>query len=66
MKDRLIAKMRYKWNTCLLRLLYIAWLVKRNKGFECEAGRVCDYIYPYGFVPECGCPIHDPEEDSPQ
>jgi len=21
----------------------------------------CGYVEPYGFVPECGCPIHDPE-----
>ena len=24
-----------------------------------DCGCVCEYAYPYGFVPECGCPIHD-------
>ncbi len=24
-------------------------------------GRGCDYEEPYGFVPEAGCPIHNPE-----
>ena len=23
----------------------------------------CGYELPYGFVPECGCPIHDAPED---
>jgi len=21
----------------------------------------CCYAEPYGWVPECGCPVHDPE-----
>lgn len=21
----------------------------------------CGYVEPYGFVPECGCPVHDPD-----
>ena len=24
-------------------------------------GNACGYQWPYGFVPECGCPIHDPD-----
>lgn len=25
---------------------------------DCDNG--CGYVPPYGFVPECGCPVHDP------
>lgn len=23
----------------------------------------CGWVWPYGFVPECGCKVHDPDED---
>lgn len=26
-----------------------------------RCGWYCGHAHPYGFVPECGCPIHDPE-----
>lgn len=29
-------------------------------GYECEHG--CHYHEVYGFVPMCGCPIHDPDD----
>lgn len=29
-------------------------------------GNGCDYQEPYGFVPECGCPVHDPEKWFPE
>jgi len=25
-------------------------------------GNACAHVEPYGFVPECGCPIHDAED----
>ncbi len=28
-------------------------------GYGC--GQECGYTEPYGFVPECSCPIHDSE-----
>jgi len=28
----------------------------RRCGFECS------WVHPYGFVPECGCPIHDKDD----
>jgi hypothetical protein len=27
---------------------------------KCE--NVCGWTWPYGYVPECGCPVHDPDE----
>jgi hypothetical protein len=28
--------------------------------FGCRAlGYCCEWVYPYGFVPEAGCPLHD-------
>lgn len=24
-----------------------------------ELGYWCEWVYPYGFVPEAGCPLHD-------
>jgi hypothetical protein len=24
-----------------------------------QLGYWCEWVYPYGFVPEAGCPIHD-------
>jgi len=28
--------------------------------FVDDCGHGCDWVYPYGFVPECDCPVHDP------
>lgn len=33
-------------------------LTKERLG-ECDFA--CRYTEPYGWVPECGCPIHDPD-----
>lgn len=30
--------------------------------FDTPCGYACGYVEPYGFVPECGCPVHDPED----
>ena len=29
---------------------------------EIECGYACGCTVEYGFVPECGCPVHDPDE----
>lgn len=40
-----------------LRLLY--WL-RNLRPLRCrKLGYRCDWIYPYGFIPEAGCPYHD-------
>jgi hypothetical protein len=44
---------------CPLKL-YIVW--PYDKSFRCSAGNACYFVQPYGWVPECGCPIHDPDE----
>ena len=30
-----------------------------------NCGYVCGYQYPYGFVPEAGCPVHDIDPIAP-
>ena len=30
--------------------------------FTGECGWACGYMQPFGFVPEDGCPVHDPPE----
>lgn len=32
----------------------------RYRGWR-RCGNACDWQMPYGFVPECGCPVHDPD-----
>ena len=32
------------------------WLIR-------DCGHFCRWTYPYGFVPEACCPIHDPGPD---
>ena len=38
-----------------------SWFRKQNPVLGC--GCECDFVYPYGFVPEAGCPVHDIEEE---
>lgn len=35
---------------------------RNRKGFPCwkiDHGYNCEWVYPYGWVPEAGCPLHD-------
>lgn len=32
---------------------------KRLKAPIFDCGHACEYVKPYGWVPEAGCPIHD-------
>ena len=41
-----------KWPFIRLRARINHWLIG-------SCGMNCGYEKPYGFVPECGCPIHD-------
>lgn len=45
---------------CPLRL-YVVW--PYDKEFRCAAGLECNFTEPYGWVPEAGCPVHDPESN---
>lgn len=50
---------RLLWNTAEAHVLRVPW-ERKQEDFVCESGWACDYVYPYGFVPEDGCPTHDP------
>lgn len=49
--------MRVKYRHPLPFITYYALrnLITRT---QCK-GHNCEWVYPYGFVPEAGCPIHD-------
>jgi len=41
------------------RLRFLYWL-RNLRPLPCrKMGYWCEWVYPYGFVPEGGCPIHD-------
>jgi len=45
------------WRALLTKAWY--WLRNRRE-LPCERfGFNCEWVYPYGFVPEGGCPDHD-------
>ena len=49
----------YFWNMYIRKPLlwwYWQWRSKHTP-VDCDYG--CDWVSPYGFVPEAGCPIHD-------
>ena len=48
----------YRWNMFKARLLWRYWLW-RHKHTPVTCGHECDWVYPYGWVPEAGCPVHD-------
>ena len=52
------ARMRYFWNMLKARFLWRYWIV-RSLFTPCDCGYGCDWVSPYGFVPEADCPIHD-------
>ena len=41
--------------------MVIAEIESRLTTHETDCGYACGYAAPYGFVPECGCPVHDKE-----
>lgn len=50
--------LRYRWNMFKAKLLRPYWEWRsRNTPPDCGFG--CDWVYPYGFVPEADCPVHD-------
>ncbi len=51
---------RLIWNKLRARALWPYWALRAWRfQFEPDCGHVCDWVYPYGFVPEDGCPVHD-------
>jgi len=49
---------RYYFNMIKARLLWRYWII-RSLFTPCDCGYACDWVYPYGFVPEADCPVHD-------
>lgn len=43
-----------RWYIRIHSLLIYPWWRK------CDG--VCGWTWPFGYVPECGCPIHDPDD----
>lgn len=62
-RDKDIASVRVRfWRPGFwLALLTALWYEFRNRFIKCDYA--CGWIYPYGFVPEDGCPMHDTAED---
>jgi hypothetical protein len=54
------------WCNCQWALHYDfagrAWFKIEVVPSDCDFA--CGYTKPYGWVPEAGCPVHDPEERS--
>lgn len=44
------------WISVVVRAIY--WRI-RERYTPCKCGYICGWDYPYGFVPECGCSVHD-------
>ncbi len=51
--------MRYFWNM-YVRATMLGWYWElRERYTPTTCGYECHWVYPYGFVPEEGCPVHD-------
>lgn len=37
------------------------WYDLLNWAFPTRCGNACEWVYPFGFVPEADCPEHDSE-----
>ena len=43
--------------------VYVGIYADPDPSCDCgNCGYACAYVEPYGFVPEAGCPIHDPND----
>ena len=45
----------------VVRFAWRLW-VRIRHALTGDCGCACGWVYPYGFVPEAGCPIHDMAE----
>lgn len=54
--------MSKKRKSIVLELIFCIYLWLRSRFTPPKCGYACDWVYPYGFVPEAGCPIHDKDE----
>ena len=52
--------LRYFWNMRIRApLMRRIWDHAHRKYYPLHCGYECDWVYPYGFVPEADCPVHD-------
>lgn len=50
----------YRWNMFKARLVWPYWAWRKWLAqYQRPCGYECAWAYPYGFVPEDGCPVHD-------
>lgn len=49
---------RLHWNMFKARRLRRLWHWL-NAHFPARCGYACEYVYPYGWTVEAGCPVHD-------
>ena len=56
------ANPRYFWNVYIRAPILGPYWRWKQLTFYCTAGYECDWVHPYGFVPEAGCPIHDNDQ----
>lgn len=52
-------KLKSTFDTGLLVALTKLVYAVLNRLCPCSAGYACEWVYPYGWVPEMGCPVHD-------
>ena len=45
-----------------MRLMEMVAFMGEYVFMDTGCDNACGYQWPYGFVPECGCPVHDPDE----
>ena len=53
----------YNYTAVLKAAMASATEGAQDDGNETDCGYACGWAYPYGFVPECGCPVHDPPDE---
>lgn len=51
------ARIGFRINAWKAARLSRFWYFLHCAGTDC--GNACDWVYPYGFVPEADCPQHD-------
>jgi len=49
----------YFWNMYIRAPLLRHYWKWREIHTPTTCGHGCGWVYPYGFVPEAGCPVHD-------
>ncbi len=37
-------------------------MTRREKQIRGECDHFCEWVHPYGWIPECGCEVHDRDE----